>query len=591
MISSKPHRLSSCHRHPTKPVTGFCASCLRERLAGIDSSNDHEYPDQEVQHTAELRRTKSCSGSGLAPSASTVSEPRRRSCEVRARSTLWDLFNIDDERKGLNRKFEVELGNVGFEIREEEQIGDGNDAIRVCGGSFVCHGGVIDGVDEADEETKTMKEFIDLELQSRKNAGRDFREIAGSFWEAASVFSKRLRKWRRKQKLKKHGNDSGTCGDNAGVGLKGLEVEKPRNGRLRETQSEIGEYGLGRRSCDTDPRLSLDAGRISVDDSRISFDVPRASWDGYLIGKACPRLSPMISVVEDANVSVNVIENSISNEEKLNLESTGEPNPGGSAQTQDYYSESLSWQRRRRSFDRSSSHRRPAIPEVDELKLISNAKVSPATTELFYGAKLLITEKDLKDSDLKSPSNAQPDFVPGSASEDAAEVDQKGFRKFQKWRRVWNKLGLVQKKKESKLGGEYSAGDVLNKPLTDSWQKLRRVVHGQASESVSQKLIRSYSVSCRNPCRMAGLANSLGVPETKSNVLNGRQDLMLPRNRSARYSPSNADTGLLRFYLTPLKSYRRSKSGKSSLKDLHPTTRSFLFSNVKVRYMIMRILG
>ncbi|OVA10358.1 Uncharacterized protein family UPF0503 [Macleaya cordata] len=34
-----PHRLSTCERHPEQPVTGFCASCLRERLAGLDPAN------------------------------------------------------------------------------------------------------------------------------------------------------------------------------------------------------------------------------------------------------------------------------------------------------------------------------------------------------------------------------------------------------------------------------------------------------------------------------------------------------------------------------------------------------------------------
>ncbi|KAK4275200.1 hypothetical protein QN277_018326 [Acacia crassicarpa] len=573
-VSSKPHRLSSCHRHPAKPVTGFCASCLRERLAGIESSAGHEYSEQEVQLAPRLRRTKSCSGSGQLASASAISEPRRRSCEVRARSTLWDLFNLDNEKKGMNRKFEVELGSLTYEIREEEQIEAVNEAVRVCADTFA---GVMDGGDEIDdeEETKTMKEFIDLELQGGKNAGRDFRDIAGSFWEAASAFSKKLRKWRRKQKMKKHNGS----GHSAGVGLAGLKVEKPKNRRTRETQSEVGEYGLGRRSCDTDPRLSLDAGRMSLDDSRISLDMPRASWDGYLIGKACPRLSPMISVVEDTNVSVNVIENRVSSEEKVNLEGAGESNPGGSAQTKDYYSDSLSWQQRRRSFDRSSSHRKPAIPEVDELKLISNAKVSPATTELFYGAKLLITEKELMDRGLKSSNNVLADSVPGSTSEDASDaaigVNQKGLKKLPNWRKMWNKLGIVQKKKEIKLE-EYGAGDVVNKPITDSWQKLRRVVNGQASESVSQKLIRSYSVSCRDPGRTAGLVNGLGNTENKSNVLNGRQDFMLQRNRSARYSPNSTDAGLLRFYLTPLKGYRRSKSVKGSIKDLQPTTRSVL---------------
>lgn len=522
---SKPHRLSTCHRHPTVPVTGFCASCLRERLAGFDSPSADESP--------ELRRTKSCSGGRDAPSTA-ASEPRRRSCEVRARSSLSDLFNIDDHKKKRPNK----SGNSRFEIAEEEEHGNGNvETVRVCDGR--------EEVDE-EEETKTMKEFIDLELQNRKNRGKDLR----NFWHAASLFSEKLRKWKWKHKLKKkHATITGNGNGNGGVDLMRLEIEKPRARRLRETQSEVGEYGLGRRSCDTDGRISVDYG------SRFSFDAPRASWDGYLIGnKPSHRLSPMVSVVEDEKHNVLIEENN-------NVDRSF--GPGGSVQTKDYYS-------CRRSFDRSNSHRRKSISEVDELKLISNAKVSPATTELFYGAKLLITEKELMGHrNVNSLSDVQSDCASGSASKDDSDVANGAG---QKWRRVWNKLGLVQRR-EDKLGeGECDKGDIVNKPLAESWQKLRRVVNVQPSESVSQKLIRSYSVSCRNPCRI----NNMGAPEVKGDVLNGRQEFMLQRNRSARYSPNNLDTGLLRFYLTPLKSYRRNKSGKSSLKDLHPIARNVL---------------
>ncbi|XP_061347193.1 protein OCTOPUS-like [Gastrolobium bilobum] len=519
------HRLSTCHRHPTIPITGFCASCLRERLAGIDSHDDSTPPP-------DLRRTKSCSGRGD-PSVASASEPRRRSCEVRPRNTLSDLFSLDDERKSRNRKLNLDV-ETGEE--EVEHVNENEAAVRVC-----------EGMDEVDEEeTKTMREFIDLELQSKKNAGRDLRS---TICEAATVFSEKFRKWKRKHKLKnnRHGYVNGS-------------VEKPEARSLRETQSEIG-----RRSCDTDPRFSME-----IDSCRISVDCPRASWDGCLIGKACASLSPMVSVLEDATDDRVLVEESNSNNVGLeNAQEHRSISPGGSSQTKDYYSDSLSWQRRRRSFDidRSNPHRRQSIGEVDELKMISNAKVSPATTELFYGAKLLITENDFRDSDMKPSSDVQSDCVLGSSSKVASGVangvTQKGFKKLQKWRIVLNKLGLVQRR-EDKFGEE------------ESWQKLRRVVNVQASESVSQKLIRSYSVSCRNPCRMAGLVNGLGAPETKENVLNGRQDFMLQRNRSFRYSPNKLDTGLLRFYLTPLKSYRRSKSGKSSFKDLHPIARSVL---------------
>ncbi|XP_057431925.1 protein OCTOPUS-like [Lotus japonicus] len=539
-MTSKTPRLTTCHRHPSQPLTGFCASCLRERLAGIESTSSASSP--------KLRRTKSCSGSGPDPhsSSTAVLEPRRKSCAaaVPPRNTLWDLFSRDDKPPR-----NVDLGNSGQEIRDCDGVGEG---IRVCV--------------EDDEETKTMKEFIDLELKSKKSSGRDFREIAGSFWDAASVFSKRLMKRRRKQSLKR--NLAG--GGRGGVGLTSVEVANQGGRNLRETQSEVGEYGfsLGRRSCDTDPRLS-------VDDPRFSFEAPRASWDGYLIGKTYPRLSPMVPFNGVVDGMVLVEEEEEEEEEEVNLENGEGHCPGGSAETMHYYSD-----RRRRSFDTSNSRRKMVTGDnVDDLRVVSNAKVSPATTELFYGAKVLITENDLRDANLKSRNSVQSDCVIASASKDACDVGigvgQKGLKKFQKWGRLWTKLGLVHRRKEGKLGKEEcGTGDIDNKPIAEPWQKLRRAVNGQASESVSEKLIRSYSVSCRNQCSSGGLVNGLGVPETKGNVLNGRQELMLPKNRSVRHSSNNVDAGLLRFYLTPLKSYRRSRSGMSSLKDSFSTARS-----------------
>ena len=247
------------------------------------------------------------------------------------------------------------------------------------------------------DDFKTMKDHIDLDSQNKKPPGRDLKEIAGSFWSAASVFSKKLQKWRRKQKMKK-------C-DNGG-GFATLPVEKPIGRQFRETQSEIADYGFGRRSCNTDPRFSLDAGRMSFDDSRsrYSFDEPRASWDGNLIGRTFPRLAPMVSVVEDAPVPVPRSDNQIPVEEPRNSSVNEDDSiPGGSAQTRDYYSDSSS--RRRKSLDRSNSIRKTTaavVAEIDEMKSVSNAKVSPATIDYFHGPKLIPVDKDLRDSNSNS---------------------------------------------------------------------------------------------------------------------------------------------------------------------------------------------
>ncbi|GMY10950.1 UPF0503 protein At3g09070, chloroplastic-like [Fagus crenata] len=559
-------RVSRCHRHPSKPITGFCATCLRERLASIDPATRHEIPIPTAT-SAVLRRTKSYSAQASSSSATVSDPPRRKSCDVRARNTLWDLFNLHDRQKGL----QLELGDhLGFQLREEDEIDfdatvaeqpeeeeDEEEEIRVSSEApnVEVSNDQEDEIVEEATELKTMKEFIDLEWQSKKRGGtsgggRDFKNIAGSVWEAASMFSKKLSKWRRKKKkINKH------CGDF-------VEVDVNRSVRpWRETQSEIGDYAFGRRSCDTDPRLSVDAAV-----ARYSFDEPKASWDGYLIGgNAYPNpnprlLTPLVSVIEDANQS----------RPSMDL-------IGGSAQTKDYYSE---MSRRRRSFDRSNSHWK----EVDDLKLISNAKVSPATTELFYGAKLLIADQNLRDTNSKSVVDDGLESVK-SVSKDAASVtprviNQRGFNKLSKWHKMQNifNFNLIQhRQSERNCGNEekYVGENVVDHSFGESWQKLRRVANGEATGngSVSQKLIRSYSVSCRNHSKVAGLFNHT---ETKANGLKRREEVILQHSRSARYSPNNLDNGLLRFYLTPLRSYRRSKSGTSKLGSSSSIARNVL---------------
>lgn len=552
MTSQPKTRLSSCYRHPNIPVTGFCALCLSERLASIDPATRQEtHAPGKFAAAVKLRRCKSYNAEGFsaaAAAAAAASEPpRRKSCDVRARSTLWDLFNLDDERKGKdpNRTHDLGLENLGFELREEDENEseneDENENDNDLGGEEirVAEPNVEENeIAEEEIEFKTMKEFIDLEWRSKRSGGRDFKDIAGSVWEAASVFSKKLRKWGQKPKIKKHNNGGGF-----------VEVEKRSERRpWRDTQSEIG-----RRSCDTEPRLSVDV-------RRYSFDEPRASWDGYLIGKAYPRLvTPMLSLDERMS-------------------------PGGSAQTKDYYSESMSTslQRRRRSFDHSNLHRKGGGAEFDELKLVSNAnaKVSPASTELFYGAKLLIAEEeeeDVKDTNSKCEKHDGLELVE-SVSRDG-EVNQKGLKKLNKWRKMRSIFGLIQRRRDRKCGNEEEedvGGNVGDRPFGESWQKMRRVADGEANGSVSQKLIRSYSVSCRSSGNMAGLFNNMSGVETKGNCLKRREEVMLQHNRSAGYSPNNIDNGLLRFYLTPLRSYRRSKSGKSKLRRSHSIARTVL---------------
>lgn len=643
----QPHRSSfACDRHPDEHFTGFCPSCLCERLAGLDQSssarkstsnsiatsstaaaalkaifkgsgggpdksNSYRHkPSSSSSFFPELRRTKSFSAS-KGEGFSGVVEPQRKSCDVRVRNTLWTLFNLDDERKGSKREawgeVEVDTRNLGsscvggpvFESKEEDET---EDEIRVSEEPNVVVNGVEDRVEEIIEEEeeqeqeqqlqqqqqqqlllqepedfKTMKDHIDLDSQNKKPPGRDLKEIAGSFWSAASVFSKKLQKWRRKQKMKKRDNGGGSAT---------LPVEKPIGRQYRETQSEIADYGFGRRSCDTDPRFSLDAGRISFDDPRYSFDEPRASWDGYLIGRTFPRLPPMVSVVEDAPVPVQRSDNQIPVEEPRNSSvNEDESIPGGSAQTRDYYSDSSS--RRRKSLDRSNSIRKTAaavVADLDESKSVSNAKVSPATIDYFHGPKLIPADKDLRDSN----SNSLRDDCSETfemAFRDAASVtgngERKGSKKSSRWSKAWNIWGFIHRRSGTKDEDDdrFSRVNGVERSLSESWPELRGERNGDVRGAFNRKVFRSNSsVSSRNSFTMGGSFSSTRKSSAESNGhgKKRRDEFVLERNRSARYSPNNIDNGLLRFYLTPLRSSRRGGSGKTRPSNSHSIARSVL---------------
>ncbi|XP_048439654.1 protein OCTOPUS-like [Pyrus x bretschneideri] len=666
------HRLStSCDRHPEEHFTGFCPSCLCERLAVLEpstnsssSSTSRKPPTSSNAAAAlraifkppiggggasssnknrptsffpELRRTKSFSASKN-EGFSGVFEPQRKSCDVRVRNTLWTLFHQDDGRNPNKKEApptdaEVETRNLGgssssfrgpvFESKEEDedeedenQCSDGEDfGIEICEETIVANvteDKVPEIVEEEEEEfqppqpvteqfeeedLKPMKDHIDLDSQTKK---RDLKEIAGSFWSAASVFSKKLQKWRQKQKLKKRRN---------GCGSATLPVEKPIGRQFRETQSEIADYGFGRRSCDTDPRFSLDAGRMSFDDPRYSFDEPRASWDGYLIGRTFPRMPTMLSVVEDAPVvHVARCDAQIPVEEPPMNSIEEETVPGGSAQTRDYYLDSSS--RRRKSLDRSNSIRKTAeavVADIDEMKSVSNAngnaKVSPTTVPDNRDLREFYNSNSLRD-------DCSETFETGSfrGGGDSASVvgngeRNKGCKKSRRWSKAWNIWSFIHRRGGNKDEDDdrYSSvrANGVERSFSESWPELRGGGGGERNgeaKGFNPKLMRSNSsASWRNGSHGYGgfgggafgsMRKSNGsVPVVEANGFGngngGRKkkddQVVLERNRSARYSPNHIDNGLLRFYLTPMRSSWRSGGvGKSRSSHAHSIARSVL---------------
>ncbi|CAI9106912.1 OLC1v1006159C1 [Oldenlandia corymbosa var. corymbosa] len=541
-MSSKPdsitrnplrtRRLSvSCYLHPADPATGICASCLRERLHGLDS------PEASFTSTTgnvgggsgarpgicaaaaaaagspELRRCRSVYTAKCEASAS-FHEPRRKSCDVGSRNgkSLAHLFDADDSNgsdNGVRSKVESKniLKSPAFELRAASKVDNGGGEIR----DFDDDEDLEDcNVEEGD--FKTMKEYIDLELQSKGQKTK----LGGNLWEAASVFSKKLQKWRHKDK-KKLRNEEGT--DDVNGEIKGREEKK-----FGETQSEAADFVKGRRSCDIDPRFSMDAGRIS-------FDEPRASWDGYLIARTIPRLAPMLSVVE------NAILNSGSGFDKHRIsvdggqmhsimEDLSSSGSGGSAQSQSNSDSSSS--QRRSSFDRSSSVRSFGKKfvglEGDEMKYGLNASSSPK--------KLVITERELKDWHLRSmKDDHHQKQIKSPFVKNAAEGDHgghQGSKKQVKWRKMWSVFGFKQKSVDNK-----SVADSLEFSPAPACEKKQEKGVGETIDGHGWKLMRSSSVvgARRSVEVIRSSTNLLSTPDKSECVNKSREDFVLGRKQ------------------------------------------------------------
>ncbi|KAK8926561.1 UPF0503 protein [Platanthera zijinensis] len=566
---------AACERHPDELVTGFCASCLRERLAGLEAAatNAAEAPRKSTSSAiksifsrssgvqppgsntnlqsssfrrSELRRSKSFSVSRF-PCVAAAVEPQRKSCDIRARNTLLALFHQDDVDRpaaSLSVSGDVVEECHKFSLSGKEGGEDNSDEIMSAADDME-----EDTETAVAEELKSMKDHIDLNSQEKKIPAKEF---TGSFWFAASVFSKKLRNWRI-QKLQKKS-------------ISTMQPEKTGSSsqRIRDTQSEIAIDAFGRCSFDINPRFSLDASRFSFEDPRHSWDEPRASWDGYLVSgggggggggggrSILPRLPPMLAVAEDFPApAVQRFDGLIPVVEDLVM-------PGGSLQTLDYY-EGGSTSRGRRSLERSNSTRKSSF-EMKALTPGANAhpkgsiSVSAELVQAYHGGKHERDSREWSSNSLRDECSENLDF----ASRDQSKVPPPA-KKSRRWSKAWNLFGFIHWRGRSSSSG--SRGNGMERSFSETWPELRtsgynpRICRSNSAVS-SRSLFKGNGE--RGGSVRTGLQSSKGNRKKKKIM----EEFELERNSSSRYlSRGVVDNGLSGLYLPAVKGSRR-KTGK-----------------------------
>ncbi|GER30490.1 hypothetical protein STAS_06425 [Striga asiatica] len=384
-------RTSPCCRHPDEPATGICASCLRERLSGLDPIAAVGAPNAP---SPDLRRCRSVvTFPKFEGSTSGRNEPRRKSCEaVSDRSSLCTLFDVDDLRSGSEEgKARVESKNVGkhagFSKAASAAIkleNNNGDEIRVSSHKLGESSADVDG-DIERGDFKTMKEYIDLEFQNKAKKSKVLREkITGNLLGAASVFTRRLLSWRQNNNTN--------------------QVKNQKN------------HMEGRKSG-------------NAPNPEISFEEPRASWDEFMIARTIPRLTPMLSAVEHGIlVGTNKFEShklSVDGAMHSIVEDESTSGHSGSGHS----NSDSSFTVRRCSFDQSSS--------------VRSFGKKPSGSEDHDNVKLVITEKELKDWRLNDGlENVGP--VYGNGNINAANIEN-AAKKSVGWRKACYAFGFGQK--------------------------------------------------------------------------------------------------------------------------------------------------
>ncbi|XP_068640666.1 protein OCTOPUS-like [Aristolochia californica] len=467
--------LTRCGKHPSQIFTGFCSSCLVERLASVDSVQRSPKP-----RFGDLQKPADCNV--VAP------ELQRDSSDIRVRRTLLSLFQLDDslDSECSSNICKVENSVIDLKLTENEnehksvgRVSVINSTVRFCQEPDAPQSdrvGETESRPGANVSMETQACRLDLNVNSvnvekrasMENENSKYR--GGSFW-SGSTFSRKLLRWRLLSACTKH-----------------LMQDKHYHGSLSVNQSETNQNF--RHSCDQ---------KSSCDSCKVHWEDPRHSWDGVMMGKTFAPT--FMGIEEDPNSSI-------------------------------FYS--------RRSL--------PEGATMDESRLSTDTKdMYKTSTTTSY------EEKAVSVGCIGEPN--------GEDQYEEARQDlpiPKIRRRNHGWSKVWNKnitsplRDLIHKRE-----------NVLERSLSESWQeshKEKNVESIGAESKVKLPLPGSNTGSVRRQQSSVRSKNisSGEMLRLKPDLQKKKKEFLFGRSQSVHYSsPGNLDSGLLRFYLTPLRSSRR----------------------------------